>query len=75
MDISFGMPTIGARELQHCLDYSGILFSQNWTGIGLWTLWFKWIYTSNFIRSFGDGNELLVEIKGMMNIWNTQDEC
>ena len=32
-------------------------------------------YISNFIRSFDDGNELLVEVKGMMNVWNKEDEC
>ena len=32
-------------------------------------------YIPDFIISFADGEEILVEVKGMMDIWNKEEEC
>ena len=77
MDSNFGIPTIGARGLQFRsrleAQWSFVFTELNW----------NWEYEPfdlngyipDFIISFDDGNELLVEVKGMLNVRNKEDEC
>ena len=78
MNNNIGIPTIGARGLQFRsrleAQWSYVFTELNW----------NWeyepydlnAYTPKFIVVFDDGNELLIDVKSIMNIWeNDSEEC
>ena len=77
MDITRAIPTIGARGLHFRsrleAQWSFVFTEMNWN-------WEYEPYDLNgyipdFIVTFEDGNELLVEVKGIMNAWDKEEEC
>ena len=77
MDTTRAIPTIGARGLHFRsrleAQWSFVFTELNWN-------WEYEPYDLNgyipdFIVTFEDGNELLVEVKGIMNAWDKEEEC
>ena len=77
MDTTRAIPTIGARGLHFRsrleAQWSFVFTELNWN-------WEYKPYDLNgyipdFIVTFEDGNELLVEVKGIMNAWDKEEEC
>ena len=71
------IPTIGAREIQfrsHLEAQSSFVSEQ---------LQWDWEYepfdlnkyVTNFIISLASGEEILTQVKEMMNIWDKEEEC
>ena len=71
------IPTIGVREIQ----FRSRLEAQ-WASVFEQLMW-NWEYEPfdmngyipDFIITFNNGKELLVEVKGMMNVWEKEKEC
>ena len=71
------IPTIGVREIQ----FRSRLEAQ-WASVFEQLMW-NWEYEPfdmngyipDFIITFNNGKELLVEVKGMMNVWEKEEEC
>ena len=78
MNNNIGIPTIGARGLQFRsrleAQWSYVFTELNWN----WEYepYDLIAYTPKFIVVFDDGNELLIDVKSIMNIWeNDNEEC
>ena len=71
------IPTIGVRGIQ----FRSRLEAQ-WASVFEQLMW-NWEYEPfdmngyipDFIITFNNGKELLVEVKGMMNVWEKEEEC
>ena len=77
MNNNIGIPTIGARGLQFRsrleAQWSYVFTELNWN-------WEYEPYDLNgyipdFIVVFPNGNELLIEVKSIMNVWDNEKEC
>ena len=77
MNNNIGIPTIGARGLQFRsrleAQWSYVFTELNWN-------WEYEPYDLNgyipdFIVVFANGNELLIEVKSIMNVWDKEKEC
>ena len=77
MNSNIGIPTIGARGLQFRsrleAQWSFVFTELNWN-------WEYEPYDLNgyipdFIVVFPNGNELLIEVKCIMNVWDNEKEC